>query len=487
MNISTELERAGEILSPAVLFALELLEERTHLQDKRIVLLEEENRTLRDRVRDLEARLAGNSTNSSRPPSSDPPGTLRPKKRRSGKKRGGQPGHKGTCRSLLPLERVDHFIPHRPSSCRRCGHSLAEAVEVGTRGRHQIVELPEIGAHVIEHQMLTLGCPNCGQHTRAPLPAELRRRHFGPRLVAFAATLTSRFRLSRRLVTELFRDLLDVPQPSIGTIQAMADETSAATLDTFREIRCHVRASPTLAVDETGWKLREHTRWVWAAVAPTATYFRIAPSRAGREREALLGRDPPGVITTDRWRAYDGHPLERRQLCWAHLMRNFQGVADAGGAGAALGNTGVAECERLFSAWRRYSTGELSHAELRLTIKPLRARFRRLLTRGEGSPDRRARALTRDLLRLWPALWTFLGTEGVEPTSNAAERALRKPVIQRKITLGSNSGKGLRFTERMLSISETCRQSQIHLQGYLERAIVSHRRGDPTPRLLPIG
>ena len=283
-------------------------------------------------------------------------------------------------------------------------------------------------------------------------------------------------------MTGLFRDLLDVPPPSIGTIQAMADEASAATLDTFREIRRHIRSSPTLAVDETGWKLRDQTRWVWAAVAPTATYFRIARSRAGREREALLGRDPPGVITTDRWRAYDGHPLEQRQLCWAHLTRNFQGVADAGGSGTLFGHAGVAECERLFSAWRRYSTGEISHAELRLEAKPLRARFRRLLSRGEMSEDRRARALARDLIRLWPALWTFLGTEGVEPTSNAAERALRKPVIQRKLSHGSNSGKGLRFTERMLSISETCRQNEIHLLSYIERAIVAHRQNNPTPR-----
>lgn len=387
----------------------------------------------------------------------------------------------------MPLERVDHFIPHRPSCCRRYGHSLAKAVEVGTRGRHQTVELSEISAYVTEHQMLTPGCPNCSQHTRSPLPAELRRRHFGPRLVAFAATLTSRFRLSRRLAAELFRDLLDVPTPSSGTIQAMADETSAATLDNFRKIRSHIRSSPALAVDETGWKLREHTRWVWAAVAPSATCFRIARSCAGSEREAFLGRDPPGIITTDRWRAYDGHPFERRQLCWAHLTRNFQGVADAGGPGAALGHAGVAEYERLFSAWHRYARGGLSHAELRLAIKPLRARFRRLLTRSEGCEDRRAHALTRDLIRLWPALWTFLGTEGVQPTSNAAERALRKPVIQHKVSLGSNSGKGLRFTERMLFISETCRQSQSHLLNYLERAIFAHRQGASTPRLLPSG
>src|SRR5690625_2325811 len=209
MNISSELQRAGEVLSPAVVIALDFLEDRTHLQDKRIIVLEEENRTLQDRIRQLEARLAQSSKNSSKPPSSDPPGTLRPKKRRSGRKRGGQPGHKGSHRSLLPLERVDLTVPHRPSCCRRCGHDLEGAPEVGTRGRHQIVELPEISAHVTEHQMLTVGCPNCGQHTRAPLPPELSRRQFGPRMVAFAATLTARFRLSRRLVTGLFRDLLD--------------------------------------------------------------------------------------------------------------------------------------------------------------------------------------------------------------------------------------------------------------------------------------
>lgn len=383
--------------------------------------------------------------------------------------------------SLPPPERVDHFTLHRPVCCRRCGYDLQAAPEVGTRGRHQVTELPHIRAKVTEHQMLTLGSPNRGQHTRAPLPPELSRRHFGPRLATFSATLTARARQSRRSVAELFSDLLDLPAPAIGTVQAMTDETSAAVLGGYREIRSHVRMSPTLAVDETGWKLREETLWVWAVVTLQTTCFRIAPSRAGRERETLLGRSPLNVTSTDRWRAYDGIPLERRQLCSAHLIRNFQGMADAGGIGTALARTGVAECERLIHAWRRYARGGLSHAELRLTIKPLRARFRRLLTRGEVSEDRRARALSSGLLRLWPALWTFLGTEGVQPTSNAAERALRKPVIQRKASLGSNSGKGLRVTERMLSISETCRQSDIHLLDYLERTMNAHRQGEPYP------
>jgi transposase len=219
--------------------------------------------------------------------------------------------------------------------------------------------------------------------------------------------------------------------------------------------------------------------------ASVRSFRSVGRNRSTRSRELLLGRDFRGILTSDRWRAYDSHPLERRQLCWAHLKRNLQGLADADGPAAHLGRWGVQEAERLFRAWHRHQRGEISRGELRRAMVPVRMRLRRLLALGVASEDRRARAIGRDLLRLWPALWTFLGVEGVEPTNNRAEQALRAPVIRRKLCFGSQSGKGLRATERLLSITHTCRQHQRNLLSYLTDAVTAHRQGHAPPTLLP--
>ena len=191
------------------------------------------------------------------------------------------------------------------------------------------------------------------------------------------------------------------------------------------------------------------------------------------------------MLTGDRRRAYDSHPLDRRQLCWAYLKRNLQGLAERNGPGAHLGLWGVREVERLFRTWHAYQRGEISRTELRRATVPLRMRLRRLLELGIASEDRHARALGRDLLRLWPALWTFLSVEGVEPTNNRAEQALRAPVIRRKLCFGSQSGKGLRATERLLSITQTARQQKRNLLRYLTDAVTAHRQGLAPPALLP--
>jgi transposase len=470
MSVLESLEQSGEVLSPAVRAALTLLEAQLS--------------SAQERIRELELRLGMNSRNSSKPPSSDPPQAKRGVSGRRGK-RGANKGHRGAGRKLLPEERIDDIIEYRAECCRRCGFSLASAPTTGEPGRWQTIELPPVRAHVTEHRTLCCACPACGTRTRGEVPEPVRRSHFGPRLVAFAAMLTSRFRLSRRQLREFFSDLLDVPPPSMGSTQAFREEVSDALLTPYQEIRAAVRQSRVAWVDETGWSLRGQSRWTWAAVSTRATLFRIARNRSTRSRELLLGRDFPGVLTSDRWRAYDSHPLEQRQLCWAHLKRNLQGLADANGSGANLGRWGVQEVGHLFRLWHRHQKGEISRAELRRASVPVRMRLRRLLRCAAASEDRRARAFGRDLLRLWPALWTFLRTEGVEPTNNRAEQALRSPVIRRKLCFGSQSGAGLRTTERLLSVTHTCRQHGRNLLHYLTEALAAHRQGLPAPALLP--
>ena len=463
MSAVEQLEAAGEVLSPAVRAVIVALEAR---------------------IRELEARLGQDSTNSSRPPSADPPGAVRPTPPASGRSRGGQPGHRGHHRAVLPPERVDAVVEHRPVACRRCGHALAGAAAVGAPTRHQVVELPPVRAHVTEHRALALACSACGARTRAPLPAAVRRHHFGPRLTALAVTLLGRFRLSRRNLTALLAEVLDVPAPALGTTQRFADEARAALAGPYREVRAAVRASPRVWVDETSWALRGAMRWLWAAAADGATLFRLGRRRNARARELLLGAAYPGVLTSDRWRAYDGHPLARRQVCWAHLTRNLQGLADAGGPGAALGAWGVREAGCLFRAWHAHTRGDLTRAQLRRALVPVRMRLARVLGRALACGAARPRALARDVLRLWDGLWTFAAHDGVEPTNNRAERALRGPVIWRKTSFGSGSGAGLRAAERLLTVGETCRQQGRNVLHYLADALDAARAGRPAPQLL---
>lgn len=342
-------------------------------------------------------------------------------------------------------------------------------------------------AHVTEHRAVALACPACGTHTRASLPAAVRRHHFGPRLTAFAVTLLSRVRVSRRNLTALLTDLLDVPAPALGTTQRFVAEASAALAAPYAEVRAAVRASPRVWVDETSWALRGALRWLWAAAAPDATLFRLGRRRNRRARELLLGRAYAGVLTADRWRAYDGHPLARRQVCWAHLARNFQGLADAGGAGAPLGAWGVREAVRVFRAWHAYQRGALTRPQLRRALVPVRMRLGRVLRRALAGGERRPRALARDVLRLWDGLWAFATHDGVEPTNNRAERALRHPVIWRKTSFGSGSGAGLHAVERLLAVGETCRQRGRNVVAYLTAALDAHRVGAAAPQLLTAG
>lgn len=481
MSIVDELEASGETLSPAVRAALVALE----TQVRQLEALEPLVERLRARIDELEARLGMNSRNSSKPPSSDPPHAKRRVQKGRRGKRGARSGHPGAGRELVLPERVDEVVDYRPEQCRGCGLALADVPVVGEPGRWQVLELPPVRAHVTEHRTLCCVCPGCGAKTRGQLPAAVQTSHFGPRLVAFAAMLTSRFRLSRRQLRELLSDLLDVPPPSLGSTQAFREEVSEALLAPYQQIREAVRGSAIAWVDETGWSLRGQRRWTWVAVTRAATLFRIGRSRSTRSRELLLGRAFGGVLTSDRWRAYDSHPLEQRQVCWAHLKRNLQGIADANGPGAHLAHWGVREVERLFGAWHQHQQGEISRTELRRAMVPVRMRLRRLLGCATTGPDKRACAFGRDLLRLWPALWTFLRIEGVEPTNNRAEQALRAPVIRRKLCFGSQSGAGLRTTERLLSITHTCRQYGRNLLCFLTKAVTAHRHGYAPPALLP--
>jgi transposase len=451
--------------------------------------LQAANAELHERVQELAARLGQTSTKSSRPPSSDPPQA--PAKRRlppSGRRRGGQPGHPGTFRALVPVEQVDEIVAVMPERCRHCEQPFPETAgrRRGRVWRHQVVELLPLAVRVTEYQMAVRRCAHCGRRTRASLPPGVPRRPFGARLTAVVALLSGRYRLSRREVRQLLQDLWAV-RVSLGAVVRQEQAQSAALAPVVEAAQAAVPQAPVVNMDETGWRQAQQRAWLWTVVTAELTVFRIDRSRGGAVVDALLGADYTGVVGSDRWSAYRRFPAERRAICWAHLKRDFQGLVDRGGEAEPVGRWGLAEIERLSTLWHGFRAGEFDRKELRRRLIPLQARLGRLLRRGQKNLDHKAAGLCRELRRWWPALWTFARVEGVEPTNNGAERALRPAVLWRKGSFGSDSEAGSRFAERLLTVAATCRQQGRGLLDFLVAAGEAALQGAVAPSLLPAG
>ena len=436
-----------------------------------------------ERIAELERRLNRNSQNSSVPPSQDPPNApQRVRPAPSGRSQGAQIGHPGKGRKLLPVEAVDRAVDHWPGRC-GCGHCFADAdEEAGEPARRQVTELPEIAVEVTEHRLHRRLCPDCGEVTRAELPPNVSAGAFGPRMEAAVATLAIRNRVSRRDTVELVGELFGARLAS-GTVDAILARAGEALAEPYEDLLARIRSAPALNVDETGWKLRGAKRTLWGAVASKAAVFRIAPDRHEREAEALLGEDFAGILGSDRWWAYRGFDPKRRQACWSHLIRDLTAHSEGLAAQKEFGEQGLDIAKRLFAAWDDFH----SHGDrrrLKREVAPLKRELKALLERGsKGRPNKLTWGFSKNLLKIWPALWTFVEVEGVEPTNNRAERALRGPVIHRKLSLGSQSERGETTIQRLLSTSVTCRLQGRSLFAYLADVLGARVRGDPAPLL----
>jgi transposase len=452
--------------------------------DAQIQALTERVAKQEERIAQLERRLGRNSRNSSQPPSGDPPSSPpRRSKDSSGRKPGGQPGHEGKGRPLLPAWAVDEFVDHWPAAC-ECGHTFSEAelVAVDAPARHQVEELPPITVTVIEHRCQRVRCPGCGRRSRGQLPAEVADSAFGPRYHAAVAVLSVRNRISRRDVVELCEQLFG-SRVSSGTVDAILARVGDALADPYADLLDRVRAAPHLNMDETGWRLKGAQRALWGAFTDRHAVLAVAPDRSEDHARDLLG-DTTAIVTSDRWWAYNHLPLARRQVCWAHLQRDFQAHAEGIRGERELGQRGLEICGELFWVWEIYQhTGE--RRELQRRVRLLQRQLKPLLREhaGNAARYRYGRRFARNILKIWPALWTFAKRPGVQPTNNHAERALRSAVIYRKLSLGSQSDHGERRIERLLSAHTTCRLQRRSLHAYLIDALAAHARGDPVPLL----
>jgi transposase len=442
---------------------------------------------LEQRLSALEARLKTNSSNSSTPPSANPLGAPAKKKKRKKKnrRRGGQAGHPPHLKQLFPPEQVTRTEKIVPDHCNGCQAPLPR--ESGPSDpepkRFQVVELPKIVLDVLEYQAHGRTCRSCGVLTQATIPAAIRAHSVGPALTATLSYLSGCHGVSKRGVEEIAETVLGAPI-ALGTVANLEQEVSAAVEPAHREALTAVRQAEVKFADETSWKLWGKLCWLWAAAIAGVAVFVIHAKRGAKGLAAILGESIEGIVHSDRWHVYLQVPEERRQLCWAHLKRDFQRIVDCGGPSVFVGRRGLRLVRDLFAAWHAFQAGTITRLRLQDLIAPLERRLRKTLLEGAFGIDTRVAKFCENLIHLEAALWTFAKTEGVEPTNNFMERLVRLAVLWRRRSFGCNSEAGCRFVERILTVVQTCRLKNLNTVDYLRKAVHAHRAGKPCPSLL---
>lgn len=438
----------------------------------------------RSKLKEAHSRRQTNSSNSSIPPSANPPDApKRVPKKPTGRKPGGQPGHPPHPRQRLPAERLTKVIPFIPDICDHCQASLPAQPGANDPDPtwHQVAELPECIAQITEYQGHTRTCPDCGRRTSAKIPDDIRRFSVGPRLAAALAYLSGSPHVSKRGLEEIADTLFQAPV-ALGTVSNLEAEMSAALQPAYVRAQEAVRDAEVKNVDETGWKEAGKKRWLWLATTASVACYLIHTGRGAAGFLALLAGKIKGIFISDRWHVYNRISLSCRQICWAHLKRDFQKLVDLGGAAKKYGHAGLACATILFHEWNLFRGGG-SRRSLRFQLEPVRQELRAWLEQGARCSSPKAATLCGNLLKLEPALWTFLYKKGVEPTNNHGERLTRSGVLWRKIAFGCHSERGCRFVERILTVVQTLRLQKRPVLDFLYRSLLAHRTGQTPPHL----
>lgn len=451
--------------------------------DARIKALEEQVLLLTKKI----ASLSSNSTNSSKPPSSDGPAVSRPGKKKSKRSPGGQKGHKGHKRELLPVEEMDHVHDHYPRVCEECAAPLdpEKCEQTSAPVRYQTFELPEIRPITNEHRCHELEC-ECGHKTRAQPPAEATQSQFGPRVHAAIAYLTSAHKIGRRGITEIMNTLFGL-NLCLGSVCNCLDRVGPELQPVADEARLALSAAINLNIDETGWKCKGQRRYLWVFVSSLVIYFRVAASRGADVLRSVLGDSFDGVITSDDHSAYNAyHKKGIRQLCWSHLIRKFIALKESRSSPDAwlFSKNMLKEVGHIFACWHAFKDGLISRSQLLDATVLMRARMKRYCVKYSGSSDAQVCTRAKRMLRYWHCLFTFLTHEGVEPTNNTAEGGVRPAVQWRKLCFGNQSEAGERFTERILTVTRTCRLRGINAFHFLSALMEAAFKGTPRPSLL---
>lgn len=438
-----------------------------------VVELKQENAELKEKLRI-------NSKNSSLPPSKD---LRKPKnkKKPSGRKQGGQPGHKGVFRSLLPETEVNGIIDCPfPSTCDACD---SEVVLKKVK-RHQVYELPKQQFEVIEYRKHVGICSCCYKKHEGTYPIGVTSKILGPRAHGLIGLLTSKYRLSKRLVVELFNQVYGL-SISLGTVSNAENTISAALNKPYEDIKSNLNAARVVHLDETGHKEKNKNGWAWLLGSNEATLFSLHPSRGRKIAKSLINRYSNRIFITDRYPVYDYLPDANRQVCWAHLKRDFQKISEREGACARIGFGLLKAYQCLFTLWKKEPiTRRLHHKKTQQWFRRYRHKLLYWLRQGAICGHKNTMRTCEKLLGIEAALWTFWWNTDVSATNNQAERQLRPLVISKKLTFGTQSSRGSRFIERIFSIVMTCQQQKKNIFEYLEDCMFSLFTNQPTPKLL---
>lgn len=449
-------------------------------KDAYIERLEKEIVELKKRIQELERLVGMNSENSSKPPSSDfgpetPPASENKKKRRK-KKPGAQKGHEPHLRELLPPEKVTKRIRLKPAVCTCGSHMLTPSNEPPIR--HQIVDIPPIEPKVTEYLQEVCQCQACGNRVYQPLPDDVKRTYFGPGVLALVGILTGVLNTSKRKALGMINEVFSVPM-SLGGLSNCEAQLSKALEQPYDQTLAYVRGQDVAHGDETGWPRGNGQRgWLWTLCCTTAAVFIVHARRSQEAAKALLGHFC-GTLVSDRWNVYKTY-CGIRQICWAHLKRDFKAMSEARGPLRKIGMELCDLTKTLLNMRIRVRDGTLQWKTFQHRMAPLMERVECLLEKG-ASYEGALPGKCRDILKHREHLWTFVRDQHVEPTNNAAEREVRQGVLWRKGSFGTQSSRGARYVERILTICATCRLQGQSVIEYLRQACRCHQEGIPVP------
>ena len=430
-------------------------------QGARIVALEQ-------RVAELLEKLNQNSSNSHKPPSSDPPGNRQQRRanaKEKRRKRGGQSGHKGSRRELVPPEQVDEFVDHFPHECEGCWKPLREVHDPDAT-RYQFTEVPPIRPHTTEHRRHAVRCPHCRYVTRAAYDeTKIPASPFGPRLMSLMALLTGFYHLSRRKAQGLLADILGV-SVSLGAISAVEERVSDAVKPAVDEVWDRVVDADVKHTDGTSWLQAGTAMCLWTIATAAATVFKILADGAKDTLRPLFG-ELKGILISDRAKALTFWAMAYRQICWAHLLRKFVAFSERDGPAGSIGRELLGYTGILFDYWHDLREGKITRKRFVAWMAPVRQQVEAILEKAVALDIKGLSGSCADILEHRQALWTFVERDDVEPTNNHGERELRAFVLWRKRSFGTQSERGNLFAERVMTIAHTARKQRKNVLAFL--------------------
>lgn len=436
------------------------------------------------RIEQLEEQLQADSQTTSKPPSSDSPRSRaeRRRKPRSERRRGAQPGHPKHERAIVAETEVDAVQRFFPASCDRCGGQLA--IEAEPVVRHQVFELPEVRYQVTEYQLYAGTCSACEWRSKAQLPDDVPSGQMGPGLLSWISLLSGQFHLSTRQIQRFLQEQWQLGF-SLGAISQAQGKVMGWLAPLYQQIGAHVRQAEVAHADETTHYRGTERRWLWCLASPLAVYFLTHYSRGKAAALALLGTFS-GVLVTDHYGGYNDYARHLRQLCWAHLIRRLERIAQRVGEAGAVGQRLLVVARAVIRTHHRWRSGRLPLWRYQRRMQRLRRALRTWLERGQGLSSERTANQCRHILADEALYWTFLSDPRIPLTNNSAERALRPYVIWRKLSFASQSYRGDQFRPLVLSVLETAKRLQISTAQLFREVCTLGVSGQPITTKLPL-